>query len=79
MQRCLRLPLVLFLIAVCAAPHTAIAQQETATMTGTVTDPTGAVVPGATVTSSVTVPVCTLTSMCATCATCSVTPFRTLF
>ena len=45
-----RLPLLFLLISVCMFPLTAFAQQETATMTGTVRDPSGAVVPKATVT-----------------------------
>jgi hypothetical protein len=42
-----RLLLVLFVVAACAA--TAAAQQTTATLTGTVTDQSGAVVPGVTI------------------------------
>ena len=45
-----RLPLLLLLLSVCLFPRTAFAQQETATMTGTVRDASGAVVPKATVT-----------------------------
>ena len=49
MRTCPRLPFLL-LMSVCAFPLTAFAQQETATMTGTVRDASGALVPKATVT-----------------------------
>src|SRR4029078_6808501 len=52
MRTCLRLPLVLLVMAVCPMARTALAQQETATMTGTVRDPAGAAVAGATVTAT---------------------------
>ncbi|HEU4939605.1 MAG TPA: carboxypeptidase-like regulatory domain-containing protein, partial [Vicinamibacterales bacterium] len=45
-----RLPFILLLIALCACPLAASAQQETATITGSVKDQTGAIVPKATVT-----------------------------
>ena len=47
-----KLPLrsILFVTWLVASPLTAFAQQETATMTGTVRDPSGAIVPKATVT-----------------------------
>ena len=50
MRTCPRLPLLLLLVSVGAFPLTAFAQQETATMTGTVRDPSGAMMPRATVT-----------------------------
>jgi hypothetical protein len=46
----LRLPFMLLLTLICVCPSTAFAQQETATITGNVKDPSGAIVPGATVT-----------------------------
>ena len=45
-----RLPFILLLISLCACPLAASAQQETATITGSVKDQTGAIVPKATVT-----------------------------
>ena len=45
-----RLLLLLLLLSALTFPLTASAQQETATMTGTVRDPSGAIVPRATVT-----------------------------
>ena len=45
-----RLPLLLLLLSAWTFPLTAFAQQETATMTGTVRDPFGAIMPKATVT-----------------------------
>ncbi len=45
-----RLPFLLVLLLACTFPLTAFAQQETASMTGTVRDPSGAIVPRATVT-----------------------------
>jgi hypothetical protein len=50
MRTSLWLPLVLFAIGVGGVPRAAVAQQDTATLVGTVRDPAGAVVPGATVT-----------------------------
>ena len=50
MRTHLWLPLVLFLIGTGGIPRSAIAQQETARLAGTVRDPGGAAVPGATVT-----------------------------
>lgn len=49
MRTCPRLRLLLLLVPICMFPLTAFAQQETATMTGTVRDPSGAVVQKATV------------------------------
>src|SRR5215211_6257185 len=48
MRTCPRLPLLL--LSICMFPFAAFAQQETATMTGTVRDQSGGVVPKATVT-----------------------------
>jgi uncharacterized surface anchored protein len=45
-----RLPFILLLTLICVCPITSFAQQETATITGNVRDPSGAIVPGATVT-----------------------------
>ena len=45
-----RLPLLLLLVSAWIFPLAAFAQQETATMTGTVRDPSGAILPRATVT-----------------------------
>ena len=50
MRTRLRLLVVLFVFSTCGVPLPAIAQQETARLTGTVRDPGGAAVPGATVT-----------------------------
>ncbi|MBA3295929.1 MAG: hypothetical protein H0U19_03265, partial [Acidobacteria bacterium] len=50
MRTCSRLPFLLLLLSACAVPLTAFAQQETATMTGAVRDPSGATMPRATVT-----------------------------
>jgi hypothetical protein len=47
MRTCLRLSGLLLMISVCSVPLGALTQQETATMTGTVRDATGAVVPRA--------------------------------
>src|SRR3954471_22741316 len=49
MRTSLWLPLVLFRIGVAVVPRPADAQQETATLVGTVVDAAGAAVPGATV------------------------------
>ena len=50
MRTCLRLPLLVLLVSVGAFPLTVVAQQETATMNGTVSDTSGALVARATVT-----------------------------
>jgi carboxypeptidase family protein len=49
MRTCLQLSLLLLTISFCSVPLAALAQQETATMTGTVRDATGAVMPRAVV------------------------------
>src|SRR5215204_712994 len=50
MRTCPRLAFLLLLLSACTVPLTAYAQQETATMTGAVRDPSGATMPRATVT-----------------------------
>ncbi|MEO7407102.1 MAG: carboxypeptidase-like regulatory domain-containing protein, partial [Vicinamibacterales bacterium] len=50
MRTCPRLPFLLLLLSAWIVPLTAFAQQETATMTGAVRDPSGATMPKATVT-----------------------------
>ena len=49
MRRSLRLPLRLLMIVLCGVPVAALGQQEMATMTGTIRDATGAVMPNAVV------------------------------